>query len=260
MSIPKIIHLCWFGRGKYPLLTEKCIESWKKFLPDYEIKIWNEESFDISCSRFTKLAYDRKKWAFVSDYVRLKVLYEHGGIYMDTDLEVIKDFSSLLRGRRYVSSRVEGELITCGFIACEPRHPFIKAIIDYYDDFYSNDSNSRLVMNPIIFTKIAQSIYDFPLCHDIFDNGDITIFPLCYFMPYKKNMFGRDPYNHKKYHITSNTYTIHHDMGSWARKRKWKRFVVQTVRLLTPERVYLKIKQVKSEKLLDAENIVNEGK
>lgn len=86
--IPKVIHYCWFGRGEKPELVQRCIESWHKFCPDYEIIEWNEDNFDISCNRWCKEAYESKKWAFVSDYARLKAVYDHGGIYLDTDVEL----------------------------------------------------------------------------------------------------------------------------------------------------------------------------
>ena len=86
--IPKVIHYCWFGRGEKPELVQRCIESWRKFCPDYKIVEWNEDNFDISCNRWCKEAYELKKWAFVSDYARLKAVYDHGGIYLDTDVEL----------------------------------------------------------------------------------------------------------------------------------------------------------------------------
>ena len=88
--IPKIIHYCWFGRGEMPKLIKKCIKSWKKFCPDYKIMLWNEDSFDINSTIWTKQAYEAKKYAFVADYVRLYALYNHGGIYLDTDQQLIK--------------------------------------------------------------------------------------------------------------------------------------------------------------------------
>ncbi|WP_337518613.1 glycosyltransferase family 32 protein, partial [Alistipes ihumii] len=94
--IPKIIHYCWFGRGKMPELAEHCLASWRKFLPDYELKLWNEDSFDVNRLRFTRQAYERRKFAFVTDYVRLYALKSFGGIYMDTDVEVLRSLDDLL--------------------------------------------------------------------------------------------------------------------------------------------------------------------
>ena len=89
-SIPKVIHYCWFGGNPLPEMALKCIESWKKFLPDYEIKEWNEKNFDLNICEYVKEAYQAKKWAFVSDYARFWILYHEGGVYFDTDVEVIK--------------------------------------------------------------------------------------------------------------------------------------------------------------------------
>lgn len=102
MSIPKIIHYCWFGYNPKPKLALKCIKSWKKYCPDYQIIEWNEENFDISsCPLYVRQAYEAKKWAFVTDYVRLKVVYDHGGIYLDTDVELKKKLDSLLQHDAY---------------------------------------------------------------------------------------------------------------------------------------------------------------
>ena len=97
MKIPKVIHYCWFGGNPKPKLVQKCIHSWKKYCPDYEIIEWNESNFDISsCPLYVRQAYDVKKWAFVSDYARLKIIHTCGGIYLDTDVELIKSLDSLL--------------------------------------------------------------------------------------------------------------------------------------------------------------------
>ena len=101
MSIPKVIHYCWFGRGKMPKLAEKCIESWKKYCPDYEIVCLTEDNFDINCCSYVKEAYEAKKYAFVTDYVRLFVMYEYGGIYMDTDVELVKNLDDFLKNQAF---------------------------------------------------------------------------------------------------------------------------------------------------------------
>ena len=94
--IPKKIHYCWFGRNPKPRLAEKCIASWKKFCPDYEIIEWNEDNFDINMNGYTRMCYEQKKYAFLSDYVRLVIVAKHGGVYFDTDVEVIKSIDSLM--------------------------------------------------------------------------------------------------------------------------------------------------------------------
>ncbi|MBR0278262.1 MAG: hypothetical protein IJQ50_07375 [Clostridia bacterium] len=97
MGIPKKIHYCWFGEEKHSKKIKKCIKSWKKHCPDYEIIEWNEKNFDIHCFKWVEQAYNNKKWAFVSDYVRLFVLYNYVGIYLDTDVEIIKPLDKFLK-------------------------------------------------------------------------------------------------------------------------------------------------------------------
>ena len=94
--IPKVIHYCWFGRNELPEKHKEYIATWKKYCPDYEIVEWNEDNFDVSCNQYCAEAYSAKKWAFVSDYARLKIIYDNGGIYFDTDVEVIKNMSPLV--------------------------------------------------------------------------------------------------------------------------------------------------------------------
>ena len=102
MSIPKIIHYCWFGGGPINPESRKCIESWKKYCPDYKIIEWNEQNFEISQNRYAQQAYEAKKYAFVSDYVRLAVLYEYGGIYLDTDVELVRPLDELLEHKGFI--------------------------------------------------------------------------------------------------------------------------------------------------------------
>ncbi|MFR1756711.1 MAG: glycosyltransferase family 32 protein, partial [Thomasclavelia spiroformis] len=220
--IPHIIHLCWFGKGDYPELAIKCINSWKKYLPNYDIKIWNEETFDINSNEYTKQAYEQKKWAFISDYVRLYALEHYGGVYMDTDLEVIKDFSSLLDSHDFVSSTLEGGLITAGFISAIPHHPYIKTLKEKYDNGYFKNKDGKIeyIMNPLLFTKVAERMYGFKIGNDKFEcDKSLIIYPMEYFMPYRKSLFGTDKYSQNKYLITNNTYAIHHDMGSWGKEK-----------------------------------------
>ena len=102
--IPKVIHYCWFGRGPLPDLAKTCIASWKKYCPDYEIREWNEDNFDIACCDFAKEAYQEKRWAFVSDYARLKVIFQYGGIYLDTDVELVRSLDPLLEHKCYLAT------------------------------------------------------------------------------------------------------------------------------------------------------------
>ena len=131
--IPKIIHYCWFGGKEKPQGVIDCIKSWKIYLPDYVIIEWNEDNFDIESSiPYVKEAYENKRWAFVSDYVRLKALYENGGIYFDTDIEVFRSFDNLLESRGFVCFESNDYLCTA-VIAFEKGNNVLKEYLDTYE-------------------------------------------------------------------------------------------------------------------------------
>ena len=208
MSIPKVIHYCWFGKGKMPKLTRKCIESWKKYCPDYEIICWNEENFDYTRNQYAKEAYEAGKWAFVSDYVRLKVVYDNGGIYMDTDVELIKPLDPLLGYKGYIGFEKSGNIATGLGFGAEKGNEIIGKMLDDYDS--------------ITFIKPDGS-YDFTPCPDrnsaaLIELGmDLKntdqIFKGVLFLP-DEYLSPMDYYTGKK-HITENTYSIHHYAASW---------------------------------------------
>ena len=129
MNIPKVIHYCWFGKGKMPNLAEKCIESWKKYCPEYKIVCWNEDNFDVNQNRYAKEAYDAGKWAFVSDYVRLKVLHDEGGIYLDTDVELIKPLDKLIEEIGFMGFDDKGVVSTGVGFACEKGNQLVAALL-----------------------------------------------------------------------------------------------------------------------------------
>jgi mannosyltransferase OCH1-like enzyme len=138
--IPKKIHYIWFGRGEKNDRVKHCIESWKKFLPDYEIVEWNEDNFDINFNDFTRKAYEEKKWAYVSDVARLWVLYNEGGIYMDTDVEIYKPLDEFLDNEGFTGFECVPHLSTAT-IGAEKGNPVIKLILEYYNsiDFKKYD-------------------------------------------------------------------------------------------------------------------------
>lgn len=138
--IPKIIHYIWVGGKEKPDDVKKCIETWKKHCPDYEIKEWNENNFDIHSHPFVEAAYKAKKWAFVSDYIRAYAIYNEGGIYMDTDVLVLKPLDKLLENKAFVGYE-DKELPFTATFGAEPKHPFVKKIMESYD-------NKRKTFNP----------------------------------------------------------------------------------------------------------------
>lgn len=206
-EIPKIIHYCWFGRNPKPELVLKCIESWKKYCPDYEIKEWNEDNFDLNYNAYVKEAYENKKWAFVTDVVRLYALVNYGGIYMDTDVEVIKPLDGFL-SLSGLSGFESPDRIPTGLMACREGHAFFKKLLDDYKNrhFVKKDGSLDLTTNVEVITNIC-------LKHGLILNNqkqtveDFTLFPSEYFCPkdFKTGVLN----------ITENTYTIHHFDGSW---------------------------------------------
>ncbi len=213
--IPKFIHYCWFGRGEESVLMKKCISSWKKFLPEYEIKVWNEDNFDVNSIPYTRDAYKEKKYAFVSDYVRLCVLYQYGGLYFDVDVELIKSISKLIERGPFLAceSTANGSLtVNPGLIvATTPQLPFWKTLIDSYkfESFYKEDGSINNCTINIRVTSLLKQLGWTSM--DKFQHVvAFDVYPSSYFCP-------MDWYT-KKIKLTSNTYSIHWYAGSWLNK------------------------------------------
>lgn len=214
--IPKIIHYCWFGGNTLDARSKKCIASWKKYFPDYEIKEWNEQNFDINSCQYAKEAYQSKKWAFVSDYARFKILYEYGGVYFDTDVEVIKDFSPILKSGSFMgcerSAMNSPVTVNPGLgLAATPGLDLHKEIIDNYEQssFYKNDGSINLYTVVERTTDILNK-HGLKNTNHIQKIAGITIYPKEYFCPINIDT--------GKLEITKNTYSIHHFAGSWVSK------------------------------------------
>lgn len=209
--IPKKIHYCWFGRGKMPDIALKCIASWKKYLPDYEIKKWDEDNFDLDIFPYVREAYDNRKFAFVTDVVRLYALYTEGGVYMDTDVEVIKTLDIFLSNVAFSGFENETNIPT-GIMASEKGGRWAKENLDLYSGkhFIKNDGSMDLTTNVDIITNYMK-IYGFKQNNTYQDfPGLITLYPNDYFCP-------KSPVDEKLY-LTKNSYTIHHFSGSWIPK------------------------------------------
>lgn len=241
-TIPKIIHYCWFGRGEKNQKIKECIESWKKYLPEYNILEWNEDNFDINSVKYVREAYKSKKWAFVTDYVRLYALYNYGGIYMDTDVEVLKNLDVFLENKAF-SGFEDNQYIPTGIMGSIKGHFWIKKLLQYYEnkDFIKG-GNYELIPNTKIITEITKR--DFGL---ILNNEEqklkygVLIYPKDYFCP-------KNHYNNKIY-LTKNTYTIHHFNGSWVNKNmfyKIKNILHRIIILVLGEKLHSKfIKKLK---------------
>lgn len=199
--IPKVIHYCWFGGKPLPDDVQKCIVSWKKKLPDYEIKEWNESNFNFKDNLYAREAYNHKKWAFVADYARIYVLVKYGGIYLDTDVEVIKSMDSLLQYKAFCCFQESKDLCTA-VLGCESNFEMFEEWLKLYDELEYNDSQP----NVIPFTRLCQK-YGLKLNNQQQTIEGLEVFPSDYFSP--KN------YRTNETILTSNTYTIHHFHETW---------------------------------------------
>lgn len=230
-NIPKVIHYCWFGNNEKPEIIKKCIETWKINMPEYTIQEWNESNFDIEKFKFARDAYKSKKWAFVSDYCRLWVLYNYGGIYLDTDMEVLKNLSIFMENKSFTGVE-DGQNIAFGIWGCEKGDSFIKEVLEYYDDVNFDDYKSDLfqIAIPKIITQIAKEKgYVPPQGSKSIFYDDLAVYPTEVFYP-KKSSWAEAV-------ITENTYTIHHYEGSWRTSKqifrsKTKKKIINIIRTL----------------------------
>lgn len=207
-TIPKVIHYCWFGGGELPDNAKKCIESWKKYCPDTKIVQWNESNFDLSCCNYVKEASKARKWAFVSDFARFWILYNFGGIYFDTDVELIKPIDNILQKGAFMACE-DKESINPGLgIAAPAGLSIYKKILDYYSTqhflFKDGTENVETVVTKV--TKICRS-EGFVGTNNIEKVADITIYPAKYFCPLN--------YKTGKLKIVKDTVSIHHYTASW---------------------------------------------
>lgn len=205
--IPKKIHFCWFGGKPLSEETKKYIESWKVHCPDYEIIEWNETNFDINSNNYVKEAYEAKKWAFVTDYVRLYVLYNEGGIYMDTDVEVLKKLDQFLVHDAFSGFETEKDIPT-GIMGSRKELPLFKKLLEYYDNrhFIKQDGSYDMTTNVSIISDICKQ-YGLKRNNKLQNIEGFVLYPSDYFCP-KSHDTG-------KIDLTSNTVTIHHFAGSW---------------------------------------------
>lgn len=215
--IPKIIHYCWFGRKPLPDLAIKCINSWKKFLPDYEIKEWNEDNFNVNMIPYTKEAYAAKKYAFVSDYARFWILYKYGGIYFDTDVEVIKNIDDIIlkgpfMGLENNSDNQKIANVAPGLgLGVNSGLSIYKKILNLYESSSFLNNNGSLNLKTVVeYTTELLTSYGLEEKDEIQFIEGIWIYPKEYFCPID--------YKTKKYIETKNTRTIHHFAASWLPK------------------------------------------
>ncbi len=235
--IPKKIHYCWFGRGKKNKLFYKCLKSWKKYYPDFEIIEWNEDNFDVYSNQYMKEAYESKKWAFVSDYARLKILYDEGGIYFDTDVEALKRISDDILEKGYFAKEREDKLTSGLGFGVYPKNDIIKYMLDDYKNihFINEDGTFDLTACPERNTlSLVNRGYIINEKNKMI--GDTYIFGPEYFCGWNLDV-------HKK-NITDKTYTIHHYEGSWVSKKDKRISKIRRVFVnLMGEKIYKKIRK-----------------
>lgn len=229
MAIPKLIHYCWFGKNPKSEEIQKYINSWKTYMPDYEIIEWNESNFDVNKLEYTKQAYEMKKYAFVSDVARIEALYEYGGIYFDTDVEVFKSFDDILNNSCVLGFEEE-EYVATSMMATVPKHPLIKEFIELYKNISFLDSEGNIIegTNVLKLTELLQQkgLKRENVYQKIEEN--INIYPKEYFSPYV--------YPYGIYQITDKSYCVHHFNVSWQSKevlfkRNLKRCIVRFIGL-----------------------------
>ncbi len=223
--IPKIIHYCWIGNKPLPKLAKKCIASWKKIMPDYEIKLWNENNYDFQKNEFMRNAYVNKKWAFVSDYARFDIIYNYGGIYLDTDVEVLKTFDEFLKYPAFCGFD-SNHFVSFGLgFGAEKGNKVIKEIMEQYETLsFDLDiqtinmlhgcnkkilkkwENDKMIPSPILQTQVLRQKYNLINNNTHQSLNGIEVFPCDYFCP--KDNKGIPT-------INSNAYSTHWYMASW---------------------------------------------
>jgi mannosyltransferase OCH1-like enzyme len=202
--IPKKIHYCWFGRGEKPQLAQKCISSWERYMPDYEIIEWNEDNFDINMNAYTRMCYEQKKYAFLTDYIRLIVIEKYGGIYFDTDVEAVQCFDNLLNNKLFIGFETEQYVNTGQGFGAEAHHPIVQQMIKEYEPLL--DGQHGIIGCPHLNTN---SFLKFGLKQ----NGrkqmivNAMVYPSDYFNPLSSAT--------GKLEQTENTYSIHWYSMSW---------------------------------------------
>lgn len=235
--ISKKIHYCWFGENKKPDTIVKYIDKWKQIYTDYQVVEWNESNFDVNSVRFVQEAYSKKKYAFVSDYVRIFALYHFGGIYFDTDVEVLRNAEELFQSNKIVLGFESKELVLSAFLATEKENETIYKILKKYDNmnFINPDGSINNTPNTVMITKVFEEL-------GLIKNGlkqtfgsSITIYPV--------DVFSAFDLASQRINKTENTFQIHHCDGSWQSLRdKVKPKVKMILIRLFGEKIFNKVK------------------
>lgn len=213
--IPKIIHYCWLSDNPYPKDIQSYIDGWKRVLPEYEFMLWNFNRFDITSSIWVREAFEAKKYAFAADYIRLFAIYNYGGIYLDTDVEVLKSFNDFLNLNTMICFESDEDGLEVAIFGAKKGSKWVKQCLNYYDNrhFIRESGNMDMIVLPLIIKNIIEN-NNVIIKVDSIDNAanltminHIPVFPSEYFSP--------KSYNTGRINITQKTHAIHHFNGSW---------------------------------------------
>lgn len=209
--IPRIIHYCWFGHNPLPDMAKKCIASWKKYCPDYDIKEWNESNFDVNCCAYVKEAYEAKKWAFVSDYARFKILYEQGGVYFDTDVELIRPLDEILTKGGFMGIEKHEKTVAVnpglGLAVAPGTGIYYELMNAYHERHFKNEDGSLNLKTVVEYTTECLRKHGLKDENQIQEVAGIYVYPKEYFNPCDMDT--------GKIIITDKTVSIHHYAASW---------------------------------------------
>ena len=224
-SIPHIIHYCWFGRNPLPPLAQKCIASWRKYLPDYEIKEWNEDNFDVNAIPYTREAYAAKKYAFVSDYARFKILYEQGGLYFDTDVEVIRPLDDIIARGPFMgcernATGAAAPAVAPGLgLGVNPGLGLYKELLDFYSTLHFQKNKEGSYDTVVDYTTRILCQHGLKNISELQQVAEVWIYPKEYFNPIE---------HVNNINITNKTVSIHHYAGTWLpQKQRIKNKIVK---------------------------------
>ena len=241
MAIPKIIHYCWCGGATKPKSVQRCIESWKKYCPDYKIKEWNESNLNITINDYTQQAYEAKAWGFVPDFLRLWIIYNYGGIYLDTDVQIVRNFDSLLNESGFAGFE-DNEHISFGLgFGAEARNHLIKKQMHVYDNlkFFNADGTLNRTPSPTYITSIMMA--------EGFHTDDGNIQRINGFACYPSEYFCPKNFATGITKVTKKTYSIHQFDASWYSKeeqlqrKQWEKAARRDYFVHTPNRIARKI-------------------
>lgn len=226
-TIPKILHYCWFGGNSLPELEQKCIASWSEVMPDWTVQRWDESNFDISRCRFSSNAYSSKAWAFVSDYARMRILLENGGIFLDTDVEVLQSFEPFIVNAAFAGFMKNNRFINPGLVmGSEPGGIVVEQLARQYEsiDFEVKSGRNSMPTSPRVMTKLLVEQFNLKQDGSMQELDGFTAYPASYFDALDSHT-GRLV-------VDDSTYSIHHYSGTWLNPAK--KYRIEARKKLSP--------------------------